>query len=431
MFFKKDKKKSLMPIITIILLIVVSIIIFVFVKYIIKVDSFAILKTVNAQGVLSNEGTLDISSTKDTPTVIQSNGISYTIGNVSNLKRTYSTYYGSLNDTTFQQSRLDSKTCWLAKEPTQFEYMTMELSDSTPVYGIVVSGRQDQQQFVKTFYLKYIDDNGIEQNVDNGILFNSNIDTNSRDGTDGTGLDTNNFKFIYFNTPVNMKKIKILPVNYSGWIAMRCDLILSPDTSPRTTMMPTSPSTTMMPTSPSTTMMGSDPSNTMMGSDPSTTMMGSGSSTTMGSGPSTTMGSDPSTTMMGSGPSTTMMGSGPSTTMMGSNPSTTMMGSNPSTTMMGSGPSTTMMGSNPSTTMMGSNPSTTMMGSNPSTTMNNIPITTYGYKINPSNVVDNNPQTNLYQQNFDGTSNVYAPYIYHNMESFSPLNLYEDKLSPY
>jgi len=428
MFFKKDKKKSLMPIITIILLIVVSIIIFVFVKYIIKVDSFAILKSVNAQGVLSTEGTLDISNTKDTPTVIQSNGISYTIGNVSNLKRTYSTYFGPLNDTTFQQSRLDSKTCWLAKEPTQFEYMTMELSDSTPVYGIVVSGRQDQQQYVKTFYLKYIDDNGVEQNVDNGILFNSNIDTNSRDGTDGTGLDTNYFKFIYFNTPVNMKKIKILPVNYYSWIAMRCDLILSPDTSPRTTMMPTLPITTMMPTLPITTMMPTSPSTTMMESGPSTTMMDSGPSTTMmGSGTI----SDPSTTMMGSGPSTTMMGTSTSTTMMGSGPSTTMMGSGPSTTMMASGTSTTMMGSGPSTTMMGSGPSTTMMASGPSTTMNNIPITTYGYKINPSNVVDNNPQTNLYQQNFDGTSNVYAPYIYHNMETFSPLNLYEDKLSPY
>ena len=33
--------------------------------------------------------------------------------------------------------------------------------------------------------------------------------------------------------------------------------------------------------------------------------------------------------------------------------------------------------------------------------------------------------------NFDGTSNVYSPYIYHNMESFSPLNLYEDKYASY
>ena len=51
--------------------------------------------------------------------------------------------------------------------------------------------------------------------------------------------------------------------------------------------------------------------------------------------------------------------------------------------------------------------------------------TTYGYKI-PN--TDKNPQTNLYQQNFDGTSNVYAPYIYHNMEAFTPSNLYNETL---
>jgi cytoskeletal protein RodZ len=62
-------------------------------------------------------------------------------------------------------------------------------------------------------------------------------------------------------------------------------------------------------------------------------------------------------------------------------------------------------------------------------TATTIPITTHGYKL--SKTTDKNPQTNLFQQNFDGTSNVYAPYIYHNMESFTPLNSYDDKLSEY
>ena len=62
-------------------------------------------------------------------------------------------------------------------------------------------------------------------------------------------------------------------------------------------------------------------------------------------------------------------------------------------------------------------------------TATTIPITTHGYKLSKS--TDKNPQTNLFQQNFDGTSNVYAPYIYHNMESFAPLNSYDDKLSEY
>ena len=50
------------------------------------------------------------------------------------------------------------------------------------------------------------------------------------------------------------------------------------------------------------------------------------------------------------------------------------------------------------------------------TTTSTIPLTTYGYKIQtPINQSDNGTQTNLYQKNFDGTSNVYAPYIYYNM----------------
>ena len=131
---------------------------------------------------------------------------------------------------------------------------------------------------------------------------------------------------------------------------------------------------------------------------------------------STTFGNIPSTTMdSGSMPSTTMGG--------GSMPSTTMGGgSMPSTTMDG--------GSMPSTTIGTGRSSTTIENTIPNEIINEIqytiPLTTYGYKI-----LDTNPQTNLYQHNFDGTSNVYAPYIYHNMEAFSPINLYNDKLSPY
>ena len=45
--------------------------------------------------------------------------------------------------------------------------------------------------------------------------------------------------------------------------------------------------------------------------------------------------------------------------------------------------------------------------------------------------LDSNSQTNLYQKNFDGSTNVYAPHIYHSPEQFAPVNLYDDTLSPY
>ena len=65
-------------------------------------------------------------------------------------------------------------------------------------------------------------------------------------------------------------------------------------------------------------------------------------------------------------------------------------------------------------------------------TASTIPLTTYGYKMNNSlNPLDSNSQTNLYQKNFDGTSNVYAPYIYYNMEPFTPINQHDDTYSSY
>ena len=146
-----------------------------------------------------------------------------------------------------------------------------------------------------------------------------------------------------------------------------------------------------------------------------TTTSPAGTTTTSPAGTTTT--SPGGTTTTSSGGTTTTSSGGTTTTSPGGT-TTTRPGGNTTTTR-----------GNTSTTM--GNTSTTM--GNTSTTMGNmVPLTTYGYKIsNSSNGIDKNPQTNLYQQNFDGTSNVYAPYIYHNMEPFSPLNLYEDKLAPY
>ena len=69
---------------------------------------------------------------------------------------------------------------------------------------------------------------------------------------------------------------------------------------------------------------------------------------------------------------------------------------------------------------------------NPMTTIN--PITTKSINPMTTTSMDNNKKgssTNIYQKNFDGTSNVYSPYIYYNREEFAPLNLYDDKYSEY
>jgi hypothetical protein len=82
----------------------------------------------------------------------------------------------------------------------------------------------------------------------------------------------------------------------------------------------------------------------------------------------------------------------------------------------------------------------------PTTTLSLNPITTKScFNFNDSNdspffmneinkprgQLDTSPETEIYQHNFEGTSNVYAPAIYYNMEEFSPVNLYDDKFAKY
>jgi hypothetical protein len=98
------------------------------------------------------------------------------------------------------------------------------------------------------------------------------------------------------------------------------------------------------------------------------------------------------------------------------------------------------MTTNPMTTKpMTTNPMTTNpMTTKPMTTkpMTTKPMTTKPMTTNPinnlnvsSNLMNNGykiPQTNLYQQNFNGTSNVYSPYL-HVTETFQPMTYDIDK----
>jgi hypothetical protein len=67
---------------------------------------------------------------------------------------------------------------------------------------------------------------------------------------------------------------------------------------------------------------------------------------------------------------------------------------------------------------------------NTDNTITTIPLTTYGYKITKNNIYDN-PNVNLYQYNFTGTSKIYDPLLYRTSEKFAPLNLYDDKYAKY
>ena len=92
--------------------------------------------------------------------------------------------------------------------------------------------------------------------------------------------------------------------------------------------------------------------------------------------------------------------------------------------------STASTASTASTVSTVSTASTASTTTNPNSMSENIPLTTYGYNI-PKNQSKSSPETEIYQHNFEGTSNVYSPAIYYNMESFDPLNLYDDNFAEY
>ena len=79
---------------------------------------------------------------------------------------------------------------------------------------------------------------------------------------------------------------------------------------------------------------------------------------------------------------------------------------------------------------MTTNPMTTNpMTTQPMTTQP-MPVTTLSNNI-LQNGTTSSPSTKMYQRNFDGTSNVYSPAIYYNMEKFVPLNSLDEYYAPY
>lgn len=105
----------------------------------------------------------------DTPTKIKlSNGITYTIANVSDINRTYETHSVNLNF-----SRLDSKTGWVRNRDSSTgsivgvgaDSVKMILPSVMKVFGVVITGRFDLLQYVKLFEVLYTDSNGIYQYI--------------------------------------------------------------------------------------------------------------------------------------------------------------------------------------------------------------------------------------------------------------------------
>lgn len=128
--------------------------------------------------------------------------------------RTSSRAWGSTSadQKTHNRGRLDSPQAWSADGNYVGCWYQMDNGMFANVYGVVIKGRADGDQWVKTFTVKYRQNN-IWKSVDGGAIFTGSEDRN----TDVQVL---------FSAPVNARYIRIYPQTWQGHISLRAGLVV-------------------------------------------------------------------------------------------------------------------------------------------------------------------------------------------------------------
>lgn len=134
---------------------------------------------------------------------------------VANELRTSSRPFGSDSTTrsTHNQGYLNSPVAWAAHVNTAGTvWYQMDTGKITTIYGVAIQGRQDADQWVTSFTVKYIE-NGQLKPVDKNAVFVGNTDRDT-------------VKKVMFATPVNARYIRIYPKTYTGHMSLRAGLLI-------------------------------------------------------------------------------------------------------------------------------------------------------------------------------------------------------------
>ena len=106
---------------------------------------------------------------------------------------------------------LDDPTSWAASSANSDQWLQIDLGDTTSIKGIVTQGRGDSDQWVTSYQIATsLDGTSWSEKSE---TFNANDDQNTK---------VENF----LNDPVEAQYIRIYPVSWSGWISMRCGIIV-------------------------------------------------------------------------------------------------------------------------------------------------------------------------------------------------------------
>ena len=105
---------------------------------------------------------------------------------------------------------IDSKQGWSAQHNNQQQWYQIDAVVIIYVAGLIIQGRENHDQWVKTFKISHSKDGQTWNNLDQ--LFNANSDRSTKNR-------------ILFESPIEARYIRIHPISWKNHISMRCDLL--------------------------------------------------------------------------------------------------------------------------------------------------------------------------------------------------------------
>ncbi len=137
--------------------------------------------------------------------------------NPTDLERSYSSIKNdSAPGSGYARSMLQSDAAWTPQSKTTSEWIELPVNDNTRVAAVLIQGRSDAANWVKTLRLSYEIAPGMREYANNGAVFNANVDRNT-------------LVRIPFNAPAGISAIRIHPVTWFLTPALRVALETSAD----------------------------------------------------------------------------------------------------------------------------------------------------------------------------------------------------------
>jgi len=90
----------------------------------------------------------------------------------------------------------------------------MDAGASQSIAGVAIKGRANGNQWVKTFKVKISTDSEEWADVDSGATLTGNTDRNTQ-------------VLAKFKAPVQTRYVRIYPQTWSGFMSMRCGLLMA------------------------------------------------------------------------------------------------------------------------------------------------------------------------------------------------------------